>query len=422
MAVDQRNLEIGKTFKPIVLGADILGYSYTRQFHEIYGIDSIVLAQFDIKATSRSKYCEYRMIDGVDDEVRLLAYLRETILPECERQSVKPLLVGSGDFYAELLSKNKQALEADGFAVPYNDYSIFSVITMKEQFYAICEKLGVPYPKTWLVPCSDSVEPIEGLPLLDDEVIDRGSYPMIAKPANSAEWHYAELEDKHKVYIVESADYLRKLIRDVKNSSYDKYLLVQECLEDRDESLHSVTVFCHQGEMVLGCVGHVLAQDHRPEAIGNPLCILGEDRPDLLEAAARFCKEVGYEGYGNFDVMDNAQGEPHFLEINARPGRNSYYMTLAGVPFVKPIVEKYVCGNDPAQTLSESERRCDEPFLFCVPPAGVVRKNIEDSALRAKFDEAVRVGLAKSPLLNPQDSLSQRFYARLNWINSFGKC
>lgn len=411
------DLNRNRAFKPIVLGADVLGYSYTRQFHEVYGIESIVLAQFDIKVTSCSKFCDYRMVEGVDNEASLLAYLRGTILPECQAQGVMPLLVGSGDFYAELLSKNKPELEAEGFAVPYNDYELFSTITMKEKFYAICEKLSMPYPKTWLVPCSDGLDSIEGLPLLDDVVIDGHAYPMIVKPANSAEWHYAQLEDKHKIYSVDSPEQMRKLIDGIKASGYSKYMLVQECLEDHDESLHSVTVFCDKGEMVLGRVGHVVVQDHRPEAIGNPLCILGEDRPDLLEHAARFCREVGYEGYGNFDVMDDAEGNPHFLEINARPGRNTYYMTLAGVPFVKPIVEKYVYGNDPRKTLSAAERACDREFLFCVPPAYLVRKKIQGEKVLAGFDHAVAGGLDKSPLLNAEDSLKQRLYARLNWIN-----
>lgn len=410
-----------RAFRPIVLGADVLGYSYTRQFHEVYGIDSIVLAQFDIKVTSCSKYCDYRIVDGVDNEASLLAYLRGTILPECQKQGVVPLLVGSGDFYAELLSKNKDELEGLGFAVPYNDYSLFHTITMKEQFYAICEKLGIPYPKTWLVPCSDGLESIEGLPLLSDAVIDEHAYPMIVKPANSAEWHYAQLEDKHKIYSVDSPAQMRKLIDDIKASGYSKYMLVQECLEDHDESLHSVTVFCEKGEMVLGRVGHVVVQDHRPEAIGNPLCILGEDRPDLLECAARFCREVGYEGYGNFDVMDDSKGNPHFLEINARPGRNTYYMTLAGVPFVKPIVEKYVYGNDPRETLSPAERACDREFLFCVPPVRNVRKKIQGNELLTRFDHAVSSGLAKSPLLNSDDAFMQKLYARLNWINYHNK-
>ena len=154
---------------------------------------------------------------------------------------------------------------------------------------------------------------------------------MIVKPANSAEWHYAEFEGKRKIHTVNSAAELRKLIADVKATSYSKYLLVQECLAVRDDSLHSVTVFCEHGEMVLGRVGHVLVQDRSAKGIGNPLVILGEDRPDLLDCAARFCRKVGYEGYGNLDVMDGADGNPRFLEINARPGRNTYYMTLAGV-------------------------------------------------------------------------------------------
>lgn len=421
MQPTSQDLQIGKTFRPVVLGADVLGYSYTRQFHETYGVDSIVLAKYDIKFTSRSKWNDYRCVDGVEREEELLAYLKETIAPECRAEGRKPLLVASGDWYAEILSKNKSELTAAGFAVPYNDYSLFSVITMKEKFYGLCSELGIPYPKTWLVACGEGLDPIPGIDVISDEVIDGHEYPMIVKPANSAEWHYAEFEGKRKIHTVNSPAELRKLISDVKGTSYSKYLLVQECLAVRDDSLHSVTVFCEHGEMTLGRVGHVLVQDRSAKGIGNPLVILGEDCPDLLDCAARLCKKVGYEGYGNFDVMDGADGKPRFLEINARPGRNTYYMTLAGVPFVKPIVEKFVCGNDTRQSLTSAERACDRPFLFCVPPYDIVRKEVTDPVLKQGVEESIKAGVAKSPLLNSEDSLAQRLYARLNRVNFHSK-
>lgn len=416
-----RDLEIGKTFRPVVLGADVLGYSYTRQFHETYGVDSIVLAKLNVKFTSCSKFNDYRTMDCVDHEEELFSYLEQTILPECQAEGRKPLLVASGDWYAEIFSKNKERLEGLGFAVPYNDYDLFNVITMKEKFYGLCAKLGMPYPKTWLVPCGEGIDPIPGIDEISDDVIESHEYPMIAKPANSAEWHYAEFEGKSKIHIVKSPAEMKKLITDVKGSSYSKYLLVQEMLASRDDSLHSVTVFCEHGEMALGCTGHVLVQDRSATGIGNPLVILGEKRPDLLEHAARFCKEVGYEGYGNLDVMEDAEGNSRFLEINARPGRNTYYMSLAGVPFIKPIVEKFVCGNDVRQTLASEELACDRPFLFCVPPFDIVRKEVTNPELKAEVNKAISDGVAKSPLINPNDSLKQRLYARINRINYHSK-
>ena len=98
MQPTSQDLQIGKTFRPVVLGADVLGYSYTRQFHETYGVDSIVLAKYDIKFTSRSKWNDYRCVDGVEREEELLAYLKETIAPECRAEGRKPLLVASGDW------------------------------------------------------------------------------------------------------------------------------------------------------------------------------------------------------------------------------------------------------------------------------------------------------------------------------------
>lgn len=415
------DLEIGKTFRPIVLGADVLGYSYTRQFFETYGVTSIELARQDVRFTSRSKFNDYRMNDAVDQEETLLSYLKDTILPECQAEGRKPLLVGSGDWYAEIFSKNKPELESLGFAVPYNNFELFNVITMKEKFYSICEKLGIPYPKTWLVPCGEGLEPIEGIDEISDDVIENGNYPLIAKPANSAEWHYADIPDKHKVYTVDTPAQMKQIIAECKASSYNKYLLVQEMCAVRDDSLHSVTVFAEHGEVAFGRTGHVLVQDRSATGIGNPLVIMGEQRQDLLDYAAAFCREVGYEGYGNLDVMEDKDGNPCFLEINARPGRNTWYMSLAGVPFIKPIVEKYVCGNDVRETLSKDELACDLPFLFSVPPYDIVRREVTNPELKAEVNKLIAGGYAGSPLINPADCLKQRFYATLNRINYHSK-
>ena len=54
--------------QPVVCGADILGYAYVRSYHEAWGIEPIVLSAIDVKVTSSSKFCDYRIVPNLNDE------------------------------------------------------------------------------------------------------------------------------------------------------------------------------------------------------------------------------------------------------------------------------------------------------------------------------------------------------------------
>lgn len=60
--------EVGKLLKPIVVGGDILAYSYVRELNRAFGIEqTIVLAAADIKMLSTSRFTDYRLIPDVHD-------------------------------------------------------------------------------------------------------------------------------------------------------------------------------------------------------------------------------------------------------------------------------------------------------------------------------------------------------------------
>lgn len=178
--------DIPRYLQPVICGADNLGYSYMRCFDAEWGIKSIVVGSKDVKFISTSSFADFRQVEGIDRDEVLLNVL-EGIGRELEGRKV-PLLLGCGDFYARIFSKHKDFLE-QWFVVPYIDFPLLDRITQKEEFYRICEELSIPYPKTWAFDCSD---PSATIP------VDEFSYPVIAKPSNSARYHYAEFEGKKR--------------------------------------------------------------------------------------------------------------------------------------------------------------------------------------------------------------------------------
>jgi len=398
--------DVAEHLVPVILGADILGYTYVRSFHEAYGITSILLATADVKVTSSSRFCDYRIVEGVDQEETLVAYLSD-LGRELQSQGKVGILVGSGDWYARIFSQHKPEL-MEWYVVPYIDFDLLDEITQKERFYAICEELDIPIPRTRIYDCADPTATID---------TSEFTYPCIAKPSNSARYHYAEFPGKKKIFEVETPEELERIFRALQDSIYDRELIVQEFIPGDDDGLRSITLFTDEsGDVRVSAMGRVVLQDHAPSAIGNPVCILGERDESAIEAASRFLKHVGYHGFANFDCKyDPRDGKNKFFEVNTRPGRNTYYMTLGGVNFVTLFVRDYVLGEEiPVM-------RADKPFVYaCVPPK-VVRKTVKDVALRDKVLAMYKDGTARFPLDYAPDTVRHQFWASVTYYHQIQK-
>lgn len=432
-------------FEPLVLGGDALGYSYAREFERVYGKRTTMVATADIKYSSRSRYTDYHIVSDIDQEDVLIGFLKDNAKHVTFGDSKRLVLGGASDWHVRTLSKHKGELEGLGYVIPYTDFPLIDSITQKDRFYALCKSKGVPIPKTIVVlseaddahafdECGEYTPVHDG----DDDFLDdpqclavmresripydKLTYPVILKPANSARWHYVDITDKHKVYNVRSAYELRRIISEIFDVAHDCPMLVQETLSDSDESLRTVTTFTDaDGSVIVGVCADVLVQDRSSTGIGNPLVIMGwdahEDLIGMAESVTRACK---YEGYANFDVMLGRDGRPRFLELNARPGRNSYYVSMAGCPFVRPIVEHYVRHNDLTVNLDGFERSASRRFLFTMVPRAIVCKEVHGRSLEralSLFDN----GAWENPLIDKGDCIRQRLWARINFEHMRGK-
>ena len=398
--------DVAAFLQPVLLGGDILTYTWVRCFAQTYGVKSIVLASSDAKAISSSKFCEYRVVRDIDQDEVCLSELRR-LGAELVAAGKVPLVLGTGDWYARTLSQHKPELQ-EWYVVPYIDFELLDEITQKERFYATCEELGIPYPKTWSFDCSD---PAVQIPAEDF------SFPLIAKPSNSARYHYAEIPNKKKIFTIDTPAELRELFTNLQNSCYDRELIVQDLVPGADDGLRSITCFSDaSGEVRVWSTGHVLLEDHMPTAIGNPVCILLERNDEIAQQAARFLKHVGYRGFSNFDVKyDPRDGSYRFFEVNTRPGRNTYYMQLGGANIVKLIVDEFVLGR-----AIEPAVACDEALYAVVPPY-VVRRTVKDAALREAALALYARKKAGNPMFNPADTLAHNFWSFLQYVNHIRK-
>ena len=403
-----------KKIVPIVLGSDTLGYSYAREFHKYYKVKSLLLSGVNARYVSLSSFLNCEIVPGIDEEEVLTGWLKKNA---GRFKGAAPIVFsGTGDWRIRTLSKHKEELTELGYYIPAIDFPLLDEISQKDVFYSYCAKLGVPFPRTraWCFGGYKLSGEFDGLSEISSfDELRTLEYPLIAKPSNSADWHFANIPDQHKIYTIRDAEQLERIIRDLQASPYKHALLIQEMLATDDESLHTITTFSDaEGNMLVGVTGDVILQSHTKTGIGNPLVILGRRKyQKILDCAAKLLKEWKYEGFANFDVMDGADGEPRFLEINTRPGRNTYYFSLAGCPFVKPMVEYYINGDKTLSCLTEDERKANSLFLFSMVKREIALSYAHGENLAAAskhFDE----GTWENPLICREDNILQRFFAK----------
>ena len=384
---------------PMILGGDIGAYSLARAFHEAYGIVPLVLSQADCHMCGDSSILVNRVVPHLERPAVLLSTLANTA--ECF--SDRPLLLlGCGDWYVRLIVENRAVLEKS-FIIPYIGEDLLNRLTEKDRFYELCAEVGVPAPRTVVFDASaDGDDPAA--------VILPFPFPVVAKPASSAAYHYADFPGKQKVFFLRDAAELRATLAAVQSSRYEGKFLIQEMIPGDDTSMRILTTYSDQnGKVRFASFGQTLLEDMRPMGVGNPLAIVSRVDETVVAEAARLLEAVGYTGFANFDIkVDPRDGSHVFFEINTRLGRSNYYVTAAGDNVARILVEDLVEGRPFADGLRVARSR---PSLYTVVPKRTVLGYIQDAALRREVQGLYALGCDTDPIdYDGEQRLRRRLY------------
>ena len=98
--------DVARRLQPVVVGGDILAYSYVRELHRAYGVErTIVLATQDIKMLSSSRFTDYRLEPLIHEPEGLYDALERVAAQVRAEDPDRVLLVlGCDDCHARMLS------------------------------------------------------------------------------------------------------------------------------------------------------------------------------------------------------------------------------------------------------------------------------------------------------------------------------
>jgi D-aspartate ligase len=387
----------GPGFHPVIVGSDIGVYALTRSFHEAYGLRTTVVAFAEPGPIAHSQLID-TVLSGTG-AAEIVATLEKVAADRRAAGHAEPLLLQSNmDWVVRILAHHRGALEAAGYVLPYADVDLIDRICDKAEFSAVCAELGIPTPATVIQDFADAqAEGWRPQPVAFD-------YPVIAKPASSADYHDVQFAGKKKIYEIASRDELDSLWGSLRRAGFTGRFLVQEMIPGDDTQMRSVTTYSDtSGRVTLRCSARVLLEERTPAARGNPSAMIVEPIAEILDAAQRICEHTGWRGFANFDVkLDPRDGVFKFFEQNPRIGRNNYYLTAGGQNPTEVLVDDVIHGVRREPVTASRE------VLYCVVPHRLLRRYVLDEGLRARVVGLMRTGRTVHPLRYPADAAPRR--------------
>ena len=369
-------------FIPVILGGDITTYCLARSFHEEYEIKSIAISTVKNWLNSYSSIID-NIIEPKMNELDTFMDRLVSLGKQYEGKK-KLLLIACGDWYVRMIIENRDVLEKY-YVIPYIEEELLNKLVLKDSFYDICEKTGVDYPETFVYDVKEKT-PLK-LPF---------DFPVIAKPASSAEYHYAEFKGKKKVFKFNSMEELKGMLSELEKSSYGYKFLVQDFIPGDDNYMHILTCYCDRNSKVkFMSFGHTILEDHGDAAIGNPVAIINTVDRDVMDKSIKFLEETGYTGFANFDIKyDERDGKYKYFEINTRLGRSNFYITGSGFNAVKWIVDDLIYNKkfDNKIVIADNEN------LYTVVPKSIVLAYCGSDELKEQVKRLYREGKVSNPI------------------------
>src|SRR5699024_9653329 len=157
-------------------------------------------------------------------------------------------------------------------------------------------------------------------------------FPVVMKAARTADMAGVRFADKQKVWFVPDQQELSRLIRAIATAGYTGRLVVQELIPGADTAEGSITAYTDTaGRGTLQCSARVLLRAQPPDALVLRAAMITTPLDDALGQARGLLDATGYRGFANFVLkLDPRDVVWKFFEVNARIGRNHFYVSSAG--------------------------------------------------------------------------------------------
>ena len=376
---------------PVLLGGDLNSYNLARAFYESYGVKSHVFGRYAVSATKYSSLLTIHLVPDLDDPDTMVKTLRR--FADEHKGATLPLFGCTDDYVSLIIDARERGLLPAAYAAPHPSVRQRDMFADKADFYMMCDKYGIPYPKTLVISSAEELsEKLPGAEL---------GYPVVIKPSLSAEYWRHPFDTMKKAYFADSEVDARRIADEIYASGYGKRLIVQEFIPGGDDCMRVLTTYSDkEGRVKTVCLGHVLLEEHTPHGIGNHAAIITTSDPALTAPFRAMLDAEGYTGFCNFDIKRDPRNGRYFaFDMNLRQGRSNYYVTSAGANIAELVVRDLIFGESLPYLETDSE-----VFWHSIPKS-TVYKYTKDGEAAALARRLAREGREASSLVYKYDMM-----------------
>jgi D-aspartate ligase len=248
---------------------------------------------------------------------------------------------------------------------------------MKDLFYKTYADSCIDIPKTQYFNCAE-----------EEDIDLKITFPIIVKPANVIKFKHMTFEGKKKVYCLNSKEELMQVIQCFKNGGYDDILIIQEYIPGDDSNLFDAVIYCDKNSKArLVSFAQIGLQEHCSNMIGNAAVLIngysqypGVD--EMIGKIKEFMETIHYQGFAEFDMKyDYRENKYKVMEINARQGRCSYYITPCGYNLIEVLAQDLIYNKE------TKFEKVDKEQLLSFVPKSVIKKRITNEEYKKKVLE-----------------------------------
>jgi len=358
-------------FELLIVGMDANAYYMARCYHEKYNKKAYLIGKNPIWFTDLSDIVITKYIGDLWNEEVFLEELKKFYMEHADK---KILLVSSTENYIRLISNNKEKL-SNMYYFNYPDSSIIDNIINKELFYKTYENSIISLPKTIYYDCSSN-----------EEVSTPFTYPVIVKAANVVSYRKLDFIGKNKIYKIENYEELKNTIELIKDGGYKDTLIIQEYIPGDDSHLFDAVIYSDKnGKVKRISFAQIGLQEHAKDMVGNAAIMINgfntfnTDTSKIIEDIVKFSESIGYKGFAEFDLKyDSRDNTFKVLEINARQGRSSYYLTKAGCNLIEVMARDLIYNEE------LEFKVLDKEVMLTFIPKGIVKKYVVNDIFKKK--------------------------------------
>lgn len=369
-------------FEILIIGTDANAYYMARCYHELYNKKATLLGKKPMIYTTYTNILNVIYDENIWTEDGFLNAIENFRLQHTDK---KILLISSNETYAKFISSNIDKIHPQ-FVHNYPNINIINSLIMKETFYKTYENSVLNFPTTIYYNCSNPTK-----------IENKFTFPVIIKPSNVIEYNHINFAGKNKIYKVNSYEELLSTVKTIEENGYTDTLILQEFIPGDDSYLFDSVVYCGKDKKVkLISFAQIGLQEHSKTMIGNAAVLINgfnqySKNDEMINSIKEFMESIEYQGFAEFDLKyDYRDNKFKVLEINARQGRSSYYISPLGYNLVKVLADDLIYNKDLDFTILDKE------ILLSFVPKNIIKKYITNE----KFKEKA-LSLWKNNKVNP---------------------